>query len=334
MTDTKPVLVTGGGGFLGERICFYLREKNYRVRSFSRQTYPSLEKLGVECHQGSLTSYKDIKKAFLGVQAVIHTASKAGVWGSPREYQETNVLGTEHVIRACLELGIPRLVYTSSPSVVFGGESIEGLSEKDCPYPKDFFCPYQKTKKEAEEAVLRANSPSLKTLALRPHLIWGPGDPHFVPRLLERAHRLRIIGDRTNKADVIWVDNAAIAHVQALERLEDRDFEGGKAYFLGQETPVVLWDFIERLLACYGKGPIKKHLSFSKAYRLGQALETVYRWLPPGLEPPMTRFLALQLSRSHYFSHREAETDLGYQPIVSIEEGFRQLVRKAQTGKL
>lgn len=324
----QPVVVTGGGGFLGTSICKKLIEAGFSVRSFSRKSYAHLTQLGVECVRGDISNYLDVKSALDGAQAVIHVAAKAGIWGAYQEFYKSNVVGTENILRACQQCQIDRLVYTSSPSVVFSGRDIEGADESSCSYPKKFLCAYPQTKMLAEKKVLATNGKrGLATVALRPHLIWGINDPHFLPRLIEKAKsgQLKKVGSLTNKVDVIWVENAADAHIQALLRLSSNSQIAGKAYFLGQDEPVNLWAFIDHLLDCCGLEPVDKRISFHTAFAIGSICESLFRFLSPSKEPPMTRFLALQLAKSHYFSHRQAVLDLGYAPQVSVGEGLAKL---------
>jgi 2-alkyl-3-oxoalkanoate reductase len=320
-------LVTGGGGFLGSAVVRVLRERGQTVRSYSRQSYSHLAELGVEQYQGDLTDLPAIERAVRCCDIVYHVAAKAGVWGRWREFFAANVTGTQNVLSACRNNGVKRLVYTSSPSVVYQGGDMEGVDEST-PYPKKFEAYYPETKAIAEQMVLEANGPELATVALRPHLIWGPGDPHLIPRLLNRARKgkLRRIGRGANKVDVIFIDNAAHAHVLAGEKLLLGSSIAGKAYFVSQEEPVVLWDFINRILEAANIPPVRKSVSFSLAWTAGIVFEIVYRLLMLKDEPPVTRFVARQLATSHWFNISAAKRDLGYAPVVSTEMGLRRLV--------
>jgi 2-alkyl-3-oxoalkanoate reductase len=357
-------LVTGGGGFLGSAIVRLLRERGDAVRSFSRGTYPALDALGVEQVRGDLGDANAVAKATAGCDIVFHVAAKAGVWGSWREYYDANVVGTENVIAACRATGIRRLVFTSSPSVTFAGVDQNGVNESE-PYPTKFLAHYPHTKALAEQAVLKANGPDLATVALRPHLIWGPGDPHLIPRLVERARagKLKRIGQESKLVDTIYVDNAAVAHLQAADQLAQTSGSrsgarsaseasvsslacasgsaggdnllnsasasaspvAGKAYFLSQGEPVPLWDFVNRVLAVAGLPPVTKSVPVRLAYTVGAVLENAYRILRFRGEPPMTRFVAKQLSTAHWFDLTAARRDFGYAPAISTDEGLRRL---------
>ncbi|MFK7822984.1 MAG: NAD-dependent epimerase/dehydratase family protein [Oligoflexales bacterium] len=324
----SKILLTGGGGFLGRYIAKNLVERGYKVISFSRKKYSFLEELGIESYQGDLRNVNQLMEAGAGCTSFIHTAALAGIWGRQKDYLDTNFEGTRNVIEAARQLKIRQLIYTSSPSVAFEGRDIQGLSES-IPYAKKFFCSYSYSKKLAEEAVLAANSPEMQTLALRPHLIWGPDDPHFLPRLLQQSRQGRLfrVGHQGNMVDVIYVENAAAAHTDALKAMQANKKLGGKAYFLGQEKPVKLWKFIDQLLVAGGQKPLRStRIPFPFAFALGCLFELLYNGIGSfHRDPPMTRFLALQLSKSHYFNHDRAKRDFAYKVSISTEEGLRKL---------
>lgn len=321
------VLVTGGGGFLGLYVVEQLAARGDRVRTLSRGRYPSLTALGVETIEGDLRNAATVFAACEGMDAVIHTAAVAGIWGAWDVYYGVNTVGTQHVVDACRKQGVRRLVYCSSPSVTFDGGDQEGVDET-APYPKRWLCHYPHTKALAEQYVLASHGQDgLLTCALRPHLIWGPRDQHLIPRLLDRARRGRLVrvGDGKNLIDMIYVENAAAAHLQALDALQPGSPVGGRAYFLSQGAPVNCWDWINEVLALAGLPPVRRSLSFRTAWRLGAAMEGAYAALRIQREPRMTRFLAAQLAKHHYFDITRARQDFGYQPLVSTEEGMQRL---------
>ena len=319
-------LVTGGGGFLGLAIVRRLVARGDEVRSFSRSTYPAHEALGVKSWQGDIADPGAVHAAAAGCDVVFHTAALPGVWGKTSQYERTNVEGTRQVIDACRTEGIRRLVFTGSPSVVFDGRDQEDVNES-APYPDRFLAHYPRTKALAEQLVLQANGPDLATVSLRPHLIWGPGDNHLVPRIVSRARagRLRLVGPGTNRVDSVYIDNAADAHLAAADRLIPGAPVAGEAYFITNAEPLSMGDLINRIVAAAGLPPVTRTISAKSAYAIGAAMELAYGTLGLSAEPPMTRFVARQLATAHWFDIGAAQRDLGYEPKVSIDEGMRRL---------
>jgi nucleoside-diphosphate-sugar epimerase len=320
-------LVTGGGGFLGLYMVEQLLDAGHDVRVFCRGQYASLKALGVEVVQGDLRDAAAVSTACIGIEAAFHTAAVPGVWGSWDHYHSINTLGTKNVIDACQTYGVQRLIYTSSPSVVFDGHDHVDANES-LPYPTNWMCHYPHSKALGEQAVLLANkSSSLRTVSLRPHLIWGPRDNHLIPRLIHKAKsgRLRRVGDGTNVVSVAYVENAAAAHLQAELALRTSAAAAGKAYFINEPESVNLWDWINLLLERTGLPPVTKSISASAARKIGAVMEAVWTFARLRSEPPMTRFVAAQLAGSHSYSIEAARRDLGYSPPISIEEGLRRL---------
>lgn len=320
------VLVTGGGGFLGGAIVQRLVEQGAEVRSFSRARHETLDALGADQIRGDLADTAAVAKAVSGCDAVFHVAAKAGVWGSRESYYRPNVQGTENVIAACREHGVPRLIYTSTPSVAFHGRNEEGVDESIA-YPDRFLCHYAETKAIAERKVLEANDPALATVALRPHLIWGPGDTNLVPRIVERARRgkLKLVGAGDNLVDSTFIGNAAQAHLCAANALAPGAPCAGKPYFITNGEPLPMRELINKILDAAGLPPVTRHVPPKVAYAAGWLLEQAYGVLGKQEEPMMTRFVALQLSTAHWFDIRAAERDLGFRPAVSVTEGMGQL---------
>jgi 2-alkyl-3-oxoalkanoate reductase len=320
------VLVTGGGGFLGTALVKLLRDRGLSVRSLTRRDYPHLRELGAEQVQGDIADPVTVARAVEGCHTIFHTAAKAGLWGPEREYYRSNVEGTQNVIAACRAGGSKRIIYTSSPSVVFNGLDLEGVDES-APYSSRFEAAYPKTKALAEQIILEANCRDLATVSIRPHLIWGPGDNNLLPRIIARARsgRLRRIGRGNPLIDSVYIDNAAEAHLLAADRLEPGSTVAGKAYFITQGETIPLWDMIDHLLNAANMGPVRRSISRPLALAAAGLLEAAYGFSGRRGEPAMTRFLARQLSTTHWFRIDAARRDLGYEPRVSIAEGLSRL---------
>jgi len=287
------ILVTGGGGFVGGYIVERLLARGYAVRSIGRSPQPELVAKGVEVVCGDLTDATAVSAACEGVDAVFHVAARAGVWGSWESFYGPNVIGTRNVLSACRKWQVKRLVYTSTPSVVFNGDSIRG-GDESLPYGKNWLCHYAETKALAEQEALAANSEKLQVVALRPHLIFGPGDPHLLPRVVEsvKAGRLRIVGDGSAKVDVSYVGNVADAHLDAFDALE-RGKGAGQAYFISQGEPVDLWSWLNSILEGLGQPPLTQKIPRPLAYGIGALCEGVWKVLRRRTDPPITRFVAV-----------------------------------------
>jgi nucleoside-diphosphate-sugar epimerase len=324
-----PVLVTGGTGFLGRAIVERLLSQGRPVAVAARTPAPDLDARGVRFIRVSLEDAEGVREACRGMQAVFHVAAKVGVWGRRADFFRINVLGTRAVIDGCRIHGVRRLIHTSTPSVVYNGLDLAGVDES-LPLTTRCPSPYPLTKAAAEAEVLAAHCQALRTVALRPHLIWGPRDPHLVPRLLSRARagRLRIVGPGTNRVDMVHIENAADAHIAAEGCLAgDAPAAGGRAYFITNGEPVVLWDWINGLLASLGEPPVTKKLSLRAATAIGCACEAAWSLLPLASEPPMTRFVAAELAKDHWFDISAARRDLGYAPRISMVQGTSDLVQ-------
>lgn len=311
--------VTGGTGFLGRALVEALVCDGHEVVATARRDDAELARLPVRVVRGDLADRDLLRDAFDGCDVVFHVAAKAGVWGDSREYERTNVVGTENVIAACQARKVRRLVYTSSPAAVFDGRGHVRASN-DLPYPRRHLCHYARTKAVAERLVLGSNGRwGLATCALRPHLILGARDPHLAPRLIERARagKLVRVGDGRNEVTLCAVENAVHAHLSAAKSLALGAPHAGCAYFIGQEEPVVLWDWIADLLARSGAPPVSRTLSLRSAYALGFACEAAWKLARRSSEPPLTRFVALQLGTSHSYDMEPARRDFGYREVVS-----------------
>jgi nucleoside-diphosphate-sugar epimerase len=293
--------------------------------------------LGVACVKGDVGDVGDlavVKDAVAGRDVVFHVAARAGVWGKAKDYEAANIDGTQNVIDACLARAVSRLVHTSSPSVTFDGDA-KGADES-LPYARRHLYDYGRTKALAERRVLSATAQPHKkgpgvllTTALRPHLIYGPGDPHILPRLVTRHKqgRLRIVGDGDNTVDLTFVDNGAHAHLLAADALDQQNPKNaGRAYFISDDAPVVPWRWLNTLFAALGLPPLTKKIPYPVAVAAGAVLETAWRAFDLKGEPPMTRFVAAQLGTSHHYSMKNARAHLGYEPLVDPGAALQQTV--------
>lgn len=342
-----PTFITGASGFIGGKIAERLLAEGRRVRVLARRPLPHLEALGAEVIPGDLDNHEALRRGCQSAETVFHVAGRVGVWGSRSEFFHVNVGGTQNVIAACREANVSRLVYTSSPSVVYNGGDLAGIDES-APLCLHAPCGYPTSKAAAESEVLAAHGPSLATVALRPHLVWGPGDKNVVPRVLAlaRTGRLKIIGSGRNKVDMTHISNVVDAHLLAEGALltgstapfhaparpgasragMPMNGPGGRAYFITNSEPVVLWDWINQLLRGVGIPEITKHVPLPVAYAAGGLMEGLWRVLPLKGEPPMTRFVAKEMATDHWFDISAARRDLGYHPLVTMAEGTAGLI--------
>jgi len=328
-SKSEVVLVTGGSGFLGRYLVGRLLKENRRVRVLCRRQVDDLKAQGVEVIQADLEEPSSVESACKGVSVVYHVAAKVGVWGKREEFERANIEGTRTLLNGCLAHGVKKVIYTSTPSVVYNGKDFSGVDES-LDYGENIPAHYPATKGIAEKMVLSAHNPEqLKTVALRPHLIWGVGDRYLVPRVIERARagRLRIVGEGYNRVDLTHVANVAEAHLAAEMALDkETNNPGGKAYFISNDEPVILWDWINDLLSRLEIPTVKKKISLAAARRIGAVCEGLWKIFPFAGEPPMTRFVASELAKEHWFSIDAAKRDLDYRPIVGMEEGMKELI--------
>jgi len=320
-------LVTGGGGFLGRYIVEQLLESGDEVTVLARGSYPKLEQIGAKLIRVDLQNGEAVTQACTGMEAVFHVAAKTDYWGTWQDFYGTNVIGTQNIIDACRRQDVPKLINTSSPSVIFDGQPHTGADES-LPYPDRFESYYPQTKAQAEQLVTQANGPDLLTVSLRPHVVFGPRDSHILPRLITRARAGKLIqvGDGSNKIDTTYVEDAAHAHLLAADALTPESPVAGSVYFVSQDDPVNLWDFVNTLLTELRVPPVKRRISLPVARAIGAVLESAYRSLNLRGEPRLTRFLASELAQSHYYDISQAKQDFGYRPQVRIAEGIQRTV--------
>ena len=320
--------MTGGGGFLGSHLVRALLARGDAVCILARGDYPELEALGASMVRGDVRDAPTVARAVEGVDVVFHTAAMAGGWGDARDFEAVNVGGTENVVAACRASGVGSLVYTSSPSVVHAPRDIEGEDES-IPYAEHFTAHYPRTKALGEKVVRRAASKSLRTVSLRPHLIWGPGDRHLLPRLVARARagRLRQVGPRDPLTDTIYIDNCVDAHLLAASALAANADLSGRAYFVSDDAPIGIWTMARRMLAAAGAGTVGPPVPARLAYAMGGLLEGVHGLFGIAREPFITRFAATELSHAQWFDISAAKRDLGYAPRVTLDEGLARIAR-------
>ncbi len=325
------VLVTGGSGFVGWHLAQALAQAGRTVRIFSR-TAPAHKRLaanvGAITHvAGDIRDAATVQAAVRDCDSVFHTAAVPGIWGSRRLYESINVLGTHNVIAACQSAGTRTLVFTSSPSVVFDGRP-HTAADENLPYAARHLCHYSWSKAQAERAVLAANDiEGLRTCALRPHLIWGPGDPHLVPQVIRAARtgRLRRIRDCDPLISTAHVHNVVSAHLLAERALQTKTAAAGEAYFICDADPIGIWTWIDQLLTTAGLPVVQNSMSARRAWWLGVACEQLYAITGRTREPPMTRFLARQLSVPHHYRHDKATRLLGYEPMIARSTGLAEI---------
>jgi nucleoside-diphosphate-sugar epimerase len=328
------VLVTGGGGFIGMALIKRLISDGHKVVSFSRREYPLHWALGISSIQADIRDYDAVKEAVKGKDVVFHLAAKIGIWGNLKEFESVNVTGTENVIRACREMGVGRLIFNSSSSVVFDGTDLDGIDETH-PYPEKYGSHYSATKAKAEQMVLEANSEELLTVALRPHLVWGPYDTHLIPGVLKRAvsEKLRRIGDKEHFIDTTYIDNMTDALVLAASAMVTKPGVAGNVFFITNGEPARVWDFVNSIIQMGGYPPVQKKIPERAAMFGAGVSEWTRRIFPIKSEPFMTRWAIKELCTNHWFDISKARDVLGYEPRVSYAEGFKLLKDYLKIGK-
>jgi nucleoside-diphosphate-sugar epimerase len=314
------VLVTGASGLLGRAVAAELLAAGHEVRCFQRR--PS-GVAGASDSLGSVTDTDAVARAVSGQDAIVHLAAKVSLAGDPADFDRVNVGGTRNLLDAARAAGIERFVYVSSPSVAHSGTSIVGDDALPAD-PDSARGNYARTKAEAELLVLAADADSLRVVAVRPHLVWGPGDTQLVERVVERARhgRLPLLDSGAALIDTIYIDNAATGIAAALARV---DSVHGRSYVLTNGEPRPVAELLAGICAAAGVKSPQWCVSASVARTAGSLIEAIWRVKPGVDEPPMTRFLAEQLSTAHWFDQRRTRADLEWTPAVSLDEGFRRL---------
>jgi len=321
------VLVTGASGFLGQATAAAVRDAGHEVRTFQRR--PSGVP-GVQDVAGTMTDDAAIARAVDGVEAVVHLAAKVSLAGDPADFARVNIEGTRSLLAAARAAGVGRFVFVSSPSVAHTGSSLVGADAGPAE-PSRARGDYARTKAAAELLALDADARDFAVVAVRPHLVWGPGDTQLVGRIVERARagRLPLLDSGAALIDTLYIDNAATAMVAALEHVTD-DGVHGNAYVVTNGEPRPVADLLAGICTASGVRPPQWHVPAAVARAAGSVVEAVWRVRPGEDEPPMTRFLAEQLSTAHWFDQRRTRSDLRWIPSVSIDEGLERLRAAAQ----
>ena len=315
------VLVTGAGGFLGRQVVRRLNEAGHAVVALVRAEAATIA--GVEQKTGDVANLDAMVHAVAGCDAVIPSAARVTPFGRIDDYYDTNVRGTDNLLAACEVAGVRKLVFTSCASVVLDRGDLNGVNETQR-VPSRAPTPYIATKAIAERHVLAANGADFATVALRPHLLWGPGEATLLPRLasLAKAGKLRLFGEAGKKIDSCYVDNAADAHVAALERLEPGAPIAGKAYFITQGEPASVEGFVNGLLRAAGYPAETRRLSAPVARMLAS---TAPLRRAVGSDPLVTDDLLALFGQATWFNIAAARRDLDYQPRVGMAEGFARV---------
>lgn len=313
------VVVTGGTSLLGGAVARLLHERGDDVTVFQRR--PS--SLGVREVLGDITAAGSVSEAIDGADAVIHLAARVGVVGTWPDFEATNVAGTAAVLSASREAGASRLVYVSSPSVAHGGDPLVGAGA-DPADPAGTGGHYARSKAIAEQLALGEADDHLSVVAIRPHLVWGPGDTQLIGRIVDRARsgRLALVGSGAALIDTTYVDNAADALVAALDRAESLS---GRVFVVSNGEPRPIGELVARIVSAAGLDQPRLRVPVAVA-RLGGRMAERW-WESSGREddPPMTEFLAEQLSTAHWFDQRETRQALDWTPAVGLDEGFARL---------
>lgn len=314
------VLVTGASGFLGRAVASELVAAGHTVRTLQRR--PSHVE-GVTDAPGSITDPEHVAQAIDGIDGVIHLAAKVSLAGDRDDFRAINVDGTRVLLDAAEQAGVSRFVQVSSPSVAHSGTALAGVGAEPAS-PQHARGDYARTKAQAELIALERNSPTMRVLAVRPHLVWGPGDTQLVERIVDRARRgrLPLLNGGTALIDSTYVDNAASGIVAALTHA---DTAHGRPYVLTNGEPRPVGDLLAAMCIAAGVRPPGWSIPAGLARTAGSVIERAWALRPGVDEPPMTRFLAEQLSTAHWFDQRDIRRALNWAPQVSIDQGLQRL---------
>ncbi|XP_013930341.1 PREDICTED: sterol-4-alpha-carboxylate 3-dehydrogenase, decarboxylating [Thamnophis sirtalis] len=328
---SKKCTVIGGSGFLGQHLVEQLVEKGYSVNVFDiRKGFDNSQ---VQFYLGNLCKKEDLLPALQGVTVAFHCASPAPSSNNRELFYRVNYLGTKTVIEACKEAGVQKLVLTSSASVVFEGTDIKNGTE-DLPYAKKPIDYYTETKILQEKEVLKASDPekNFLTIAIRPHGIFGPRDPQLVPVLIQAAKSGKmkfVIGNGKNLVDFTYVENVVHGHILAAEQLQRESPLCGKAFHITNDEPIPFWEFLSRILTGLHYDPPKYSIPYWLAYYLALLLSLVLLLLRPlvTIHPTFTPMRVALAGTFHYYSCERAKRDLGYKPLVRLDEAIVRTIK-------
>lgn len=313
------VLLTGATGSLGRVTARALLASGAELTVLQRR--PS----GLGCREflGDVSDQALVARATAGQDAVLHTAAKVDVVGPWREYERANIEGTRSVVAACLAAEVPRLVHVSTPSVAHSGRPLMGVGAEPADV-RGAQGSYARSKAIAERIALRADGDRLAVLAIRPHLVWGPGDPQLVERIVERARRraLPLIGSGAALIDTTYVDNAVDALLAALRACGPVH---GEALVVSNGEPRPVAEILARVCRAADVPPPRGRVPYAAAAAAGAVFEAAWALGRGRGTPPITRFLARQLATAHWFDQRRTHEALGWSPAVSLDEGFARL---------
>ena len=321
------VLVTGTGSLLLGGIASELVRRGDDVVCLQRR--PSTFVGHQNAHEvlADICDADAVAQAAQGCDAIIHGAARVGIVGSQKEFYDTNVTGTKNILQAAEQHSISRLVFVSTPSVAHTGDSLIGApaGEAEIGRSRSY---YAESKAIAERTVLNARNEHLAVVAIRPHLVWGPGDTQLVGRIVERAAsgRLAVIGTGNALVDSTYIDNAISAHIAALDALHIGSACDGKAYVISNGEPRTVNELMRSMCGAAGIPFEPRHVSLAMGIRLGSVIERLWPLIKSS-EPPLTRFVAEQLGTAHWFDQRAVQQDLGWTPQVSLDEGFQRLTQ-------
>ncbi|MEX5294419.1 NAD-dependent epimerase/dehydratase family protein [Kocuria sp. CPCC 205268] len=319
----RTVLVTGASGMLGEHVARRLRDRGWTVRLLQRRHAPLADEPGVEEVLGSVADPEAVARAVEGVDDVVHLAAKVSFAGDWADFVRTNVTGTRVVLESARAAGAGNVVFVSSPSVAHTGESIVGEPARTAD-PVHARGDYARSKAAAELLALEADGHGLRVTAVRPHIVWGPGDTQLVERIVDRAARgrLPLLDHGAALIDTTYVDNAAEAVVRALERIE---WAHGQALVVTNGQPRTVGELVAGFCRAAGVEPPARRVPGAAARLAGRVIEKVWALRPGADEPPMTAFLAEQMSTAHWFEQRTTREVLDWTPSVTVEEGMERL---------